>query len=187
MEEGTVTTMIDPSRTLGELVLVSPSLAAEFDQLGLDYCCGGNHSLAQVCERAGLDVSDVVARLSIVPPRAPAPWASLGPAELVDHIEATHHAYLWQELPRLTELADKVARVHGHRHPELADVVAVVGQLRADLEPHLLEEERRPVPEDPPAGGGRRDAHLRVRRPTEPDLGHVDGTRPRRNAAHSHP
>lgn len=142
MEEGTVTTMIDPSRTLGELVLVSPSLAAEFDQLGLDDCCGGNHSLAQVCERAGLDVSDVVARLSIVPPRAPAPWASLGPAELVDHIEATHHAYLWQELPRLTELADKVARVHGHRHPELADVVAVVGQLRADLEPHLLEEER---------------------------------------------
>ena len=85
---------------------------------------------------------DVVARLSIVPPRAPAPWASLGPAELVDHIEATHHAYLWQELPRLTELADKVARVHGHRHPELADVVAVVGQLRADLEPHLLKEER---------------------------------------------
>ena len=32
----------------------------------------------------------------------------MAPAELVDHLEATHHAYLHAELPRLTALVDKV-------------------------------------------------------------------------------
>ena len=35
-----------------------------------------------------------------------APWADLGPSELVDHLEAVHHAYLHDELPRLTALAE---------------------------------------------------------------------------------
>ena len=38
---------------------------------------------------------------------------------LVDHIEATHHRYLWDELPRVTALVDKIVAVHGARHPEL--------------------------------------------------------------------
>lgn len=61
---------------------------------------------------------------------------------LVDHLEATHHRYLWNELPRLSELIDKIVGVHGGRHPELADVVGTFAQVRADLEPHLLKEER---------------------------------------------
>jgi regulator of cell morphogenesis and NO signaling len=32
--------------------------------------------------------------------------------------------------------------VHGERHPELAEVLAVYRELRADLEPHLMKEER---------------------------------------------
>ncbi len=38
-------------------------------------------------------------------------------------------------------LADKVAAVHGERHPELSTMRSFFGELRADLEPHLLTEE----------------------------------------------
>ena len=46
------------------------------------------------------------------------------------------------ELPRVHALAGKVPAVHGDRHPELVEVTRLVTELRADLEPHLLKEER---------------------------------------------
>ncbi|MEO8697420.1 MAG: hemerythrin domain-containing protein [Acidimicrobiales bacterium] len=55
---------------------------------------------------------------------------------------ATHHAYLHDALPRLVALADKVASVHRANHPELKNVAGLVQEIRADLEPHLLKEER---------------------------------------------
>ena len=47
---------------------------------------------------------------------------------LVDHLEAVHHRYLWDELPRVTALVDKIVAVHGDRHPELVDVAACFAQ-----------------------------------------------------------
>ena len=61
---------------------------------------------------------------------------------LVDHVVAVHHVYLWTELPRLSALVAKVTLAHGLRHPELRDVAASFDELRSDLEPHMLKEER---------------------------------------------
>jgi regulator of cell morphogenesis and NO signaling len=66
----------------------------------------------------------------------------MGPVELVNHIENTHHAYLHSEMGRLDALAEKAAGIHGARHREVIEVRAVYGELRADLGPHLLKEER---------------------------------------------
>ena len=41
--------------TVGHLVVERPSRARVFEQLGLDYCCGGNKSLSQACREKGLD------------------------------------------------------------------------------------------------------------------------------------
>lgn len=135
-------TKIDRDRTLADLVIARPELARRFDELGLDYCCGGATTLADAVVAAGLDQDTVVADLESVPPTdEPTPaWSDLG--ELVDWIEATHHAYLHAELPRLVALADKVAGVHGLNHTELTDVRVVVHEIRADLEPHLAKEEQ---------------------------------------------
>jgi regulator of cell morphogenesis and NO signaling len=62
--------------------------------------------------------------------------------ELVDHLEQTHHRYLWSELSRITALVDKIVSVHGGRHPELTDVATCYESVRADLEPHLIKEEQ---------------------------------------------
>lgn len=133
---------IDPSTTLAELVTQRPALARELERRSLDYCCGGQRTLAEACAAEGLDVDETADALGAVPGGDTAPWAGFGPVELVDHLEATHHAYLHDEFPRLTALADKVAQVHGGRHPELLEVQRLYLELRDDLEPHLLKEER---------------------------------------------
>jgi regulator of cell morphogenesis and NO signaling len=109
----------------------------------LDYCCGGQRSLRDAAAAADLDLGDVMAALAAVDTDAPREgWAELGPAELVDHIEATHHAYLHEALPRLQALTAKVEAVHAGRHPELGQVARLVVAIRADLEPHLQKEEQ---------------------------------------------
>src|SRR5690606_20848817 len=63
-------------------------------------------------------------------------------AELCDHIEETHHAYLKNELPRLSAIVAKVAAVHGDAHPELREAKTTFEELRSELEPHMFKEER---------------------------------------------
>ncbi|HSM67544.1 MAG TPA: iron-sulfur cluster repair di-iron protein [Ilumatobacteraceae bacterium] len=135
--------MINPRHTLGTLVTTRPEFATGFDRLGLDYCCGGQRTLAEAVAAAGLDLDDVIDVLEADSDgTSTGGWAHLGLAELVDHLEATHHAYLDEALPRLSQLAAKVDDVHGERHPELAEVRRLVGALRADMEPHLRKEEQ---------------------------------------------
>jgi regulator of cell morphogenesis and NO signaling len=138
---------IDPSMTLAEIVTLRPSLAVDLEQRGLDYCCHGGRTLTEAAREAGLDAQTVADELSAAHVDEPAAaWASLEPAELVDHIETVHHRYLWAELPRITALIDKIVTVHGDRHLELAEVQRIYSELRADLEPHLAREEQELFP-----------------------------------------
>ena len=134
---------IDTRRTLGELVTEHPHLARVFDGIGLDYCCGGGRSLDEACAAAGLDPDalQLSAASTGTDDLTASDWVSLDLSELTVHLEATHHAYLHRELPRLAALADKVVGVHGDRHPELAEVRSSLTELRGDLDPHLQREE----------------------------------------------
>jgi regulator of cell morphogenesis and NO signaling len=136
-------TAITPETTLGDVVTNHPSLARELERRGLDYCCGGGRTLGEACTAQGLDPLIVAAELAAgATGDAAAPWANVDMVELVEHLEATHHRYLWDELPRLSALTEKVATVHGANHPELTDIQTCYAAIRADLEPHLLKEER---------------------------------------------
>ena len=135
--------IINQDKSLGDLVEQFPQLAREFERRGLDYCCGGGKSLAQACAASGLDPTSTVAELAAAASTSqPAEWSGMDAAELCDHLELVHHAYLKEELPRLSALVAKIESVHGGRHPELAEVGRCYEEVRADLEPHLLKEER---------------------------------------------
>jgi regulator of cell morphogenesis and NO signaling len=145
------------TRTLGDIVADNPATARNLDRLGLDYCCHGQRSLATACAEAGLDAAAVMVELDAVLPDGTAGWARLEAPDLADHIVESHHAYLKDELPLLDALAEQVLTVHGERHPELSDVRALVHEVRADLEPHLVKEERILFPAIHALAGGRRD------------------------------
>ena len=135
-------TTITADRTLAEVVSADPAATRVFEAYALDYCCGGRRRIDEACAKAGVEVDAVLEALDDLGPAPEVDWASLGPADLVDHLETAHHAYLHTELGRLTALVDKVLGVHGARHPELADIAATYAELRADLEPHLVKEEQ---------------------------------------------
>lgn len=133
----------DPRATaLGDLVAANPATARILQAHGLDFCCHGDRPLDQACAEAGVDVDEVAGQIAGTAVEGDTTWTALGPDDLALHIVATHHRYLWEELPLLDALADKVATVHGERHPELAEVRRLVAALRADLEPHLAKEEQ---------------------------------------------
>ncbi|HQV56834.1 MAG TPA: iron-sulfur cluster repair di-iron protein [Ilumatobacteraceae bacterium] len=134
---------ITSSWTLNEVISAKPNLAARMEGLGLDYCCHGNDTLEQACAAAGLDVDQVTATLNQdATPGERAPWMTMSLSELVEHVVTVHHQYLWEELPRLGALMAKVHMVHGDRHPELGEIRKVFEAIRAELEPHLMKEER---------------------------------------------
>jgi regulator of cell morphogenesis and NO signaling len=137
---------ITESVTLADIVTTHPALARELERRDLDYCCGGGTTLSEACNANGLDVATVIDELvaaSLQSSESPGQsWATMGLVQLVDHLEATHHAYLWAEMPRLSALFDKVLSVHGERHPELVAIGECYTTIRTDLEPHLTKEER---------------------------------------------
>lgn len=133
---------ITSSTTLAAAVTAHPEVARELEHRGLDYCCGGQRTLAEACQVAGLDLEEVLADLSAVSiGSTTADWATMAPDALVDHLELVHHRYLWAELPRLVGLVDRLIGAHGDRHPELHRLARCLDDIRREMEPHLRREE----------------------------------------------
>lgn len=130
-------------RTIGELVVERPSRSRVFGKLGIDFCCGGRRSLAEACSAHALDPADVARLIAEAEQEGEAPneWAEAPLAAVCDHLVATHHAFTKEELPRLEALLDKVARVHGERHPQMIEVAELFRALAAELSSHLAREE----------------------------------------------
>jgi regulator of cell morphogenesis and NO signaling len=120
-----------------------------FERHGIDFCCGGRRPLEEACREHGAAVEAVAAEIADaaareVPEDRVFTDAPLG--ALLDHIVSRYHASLREDLPRLGRMADKVAEVHGVRHPELRELASVYGGLRDELQPHLDAEEERVFP-----------------------------------------
>lgn len=148
-------TDVSPDRTLASLVEADPAYAQVFESLDLDYCCGGDRTLAAACADAGVAVETVrdgLADARETTDREPPEWESL--ADLADHVVETHHDFLREELPELGALVAKVTRVHGDAHPELHRVEATFDELADEMHDHIEEEETElfPVVEELDAG-----------------------------------
>jgi len=60
---------------------------------------------------------------------------------LADYIVNTHHAYLNENTAQIAAYADKIAEVHGSRHPEVIKIAAIFAKIATDMSAHLHEEE----------------------------------------------
>ena len=133
-------------RTVGELVAEDYARAAVFTEFGIDFCCGGGRSTSRACASAGVDPTRLVDALAAVdarggdgPPADPRSWPL---DRLVAHIEDRHHTYVRRTLPVLDAWTAKVARVHGARHPELAEIRGLFQELAEEMTRHLDDEEQ---------------------------------------------
>jgi len=139
---------IGTETTVGELAVEHPLATRVFARHGIDFCCGGGEPLGAVCVRRSLDIAALLAEIE----RELAPAGGSGAArrwdqaplpDLIDHLLATYHRPLDEELPRLAQMARKVHEVHGSKDPALfAELLAVYLGLKAELDQHMMKEEQ---------------------------------------------
>lgn len=133
------------TKTVREIALEMPVTTRVFEEFKIDYCCGGRKLFIDACRKVGANPEIVLKKIQEISGNAEPrefEWlatASLG--RLADYIEEKHHAFTKSELEQLPPLMDKVARVHGDRHPELFELQKKFETLRDDLIPHMQKEE----------------------------------------------
>jgi regulator of cell morphogenesis and NO signaling len=138
---------LTPQTRIGDLVLETPAAMRVFEELNVDYCCGGHRSMTEACAQAGRTYEEVAAKLATLSgqetaPSDPSVWREAPLTELIAHIESTHHVFTRTELARVAPLMEKVLRVHGEHHAELERVAECFQAMADDLVPHLEKEEQ---------------------------------------------
>jgi regulator of cell morphogenesis and NO signaling len=138
---------INATNTIRDLAIGIPGATRVFENVGIDYCCGGHRTLADACQTASLPVEDLVRSLEEAegasqPGGEERDWRQEPLTALSQYIIATHHSFTRQEFERLEKLFDKVCSRHGEKHPELFEAQRAFAHLRQDLIPHMLKEEQ---------------------------------------------
>jgi len=130
---------------VGNIVAQFPQSACIFEQYGIDYCCGGKKPLEHVLEERNLATDEILQKLSNLSSKksiaSETDWNQASLKELSKHIVEAYHEPLRGELSRLTNLVNKVARVHGINHPEIIEVASIFKTFREELELHMQKEE----------------------------------------------
>jgi regulator of cell morphogenesis and NO signaling len=140
----------DPRQTVAGLVLEHSACAAVLQRHRIDFCCGGELSIAEAAEKRGVELDALLHELGrTIAERQSVEDVSLRElptAELVEHIVARHHDTLRKSLPFVQGLAAKVSRVHGGTNPKLRELDDAVQELSEILLAHLDEEEQELFP-----------------------------------------
>jgi regulator of cell morphogenesis and NO signaling len=137
---------LNEQNTVAEWVLAEPGHTRLFERMGIDFCCGGQKTLAQACAEKGLDARTVIQTMEAMaglggPATDRTDWNKASLTALADHIQNTHHQYVKDESGRLEMLLRKIAQVHGPNHPELREVLKVYTHLMNELMSHMTKEE----------------------------------------------
>ena len=137
---------VEATQTIREIVQQHPSTVPVFEELGIDYCCGGGKSLEQACQSKKISpelvLSDLETALAAKPVQDASRWQNASLGELADHIVQQHHAYATRELTRLSALAEKVFLRHGDKYEHLALLRDLVNATAAEMTAHMLKEEQ---------------------------------------------
>ena len=131
--------------TLGQIAAKDLRKAQVFKKYGLDFCCGGKKTVQEACAEKGLDAVKVEQELQQAnefPTTRPIPYDDWNLGFFADYIINTHHSYIRKTLPDLNAYAEKVMKVHGSHHPELARINQLVGEASRELTSHLSKEEK---------------------------------------------
>lgn len=133
-------TSLSPEMTVTAIAAELPGAAELFRRSGINFCCGGNISLSEAAQRAGLSPEALLADLQALTNAAGRDAPEATPA-LIDHILSRYHETHRTELEWLIPLAQKVERVHvDHEDAPLGLTEALIA-LHDELDAHMAKEE----------------------------------------------
>lgn len=130
--------------TIGEYVAKDFRTAAIFSKYGIDFCCKGNRTIEEACEKKNVDTDQLMDQINTV-------FATkndsiidfkIWPLDLLaDYIEKTHHRYVEEKTQILLPFLDKLCKVHGANHPELFEINELFIGCAGELAQHMKKEE----------------------------------------------
>ena len=131
-------------KLIGQFVAEDFRTAAIFSKYKIDFCCNGNRSIKEACEKNGINSNmlmeelDTVLNSSIGQSIDYKSW----PIDLLaEYIEKKHHRYVEEKIPVLRQFLDKLCKVHGERHPELFKINELFTASAGELVSHMKKEE----------------------------------------------
>ncbi|WP_034042760.1 iron-sulfur cluster repair di-iron protein [Wocania ichthyoenteri] len=139
-----VTLQKDSEKQIGQFVAEDYRTAAVFSKYKIDFCCNGNRSINEACEKKGIDSNILLDELHSVLNNKGGEsidYKSWPLDLLIDYIEKKHHRYVEEKIPVLRQFLDKLCRVHGERHPELLKINELFTASAGELAAHMKKEE----------------------------------------------
>ncbi len=128
---------------LGAIAAGNPQAVRVFEKHQIDFCCGGDRPVEQVCRAKGISTEELLAEIeAAAPANDERDWQAASLTELADHIVARHHAYLRTELPELARMIENVIAAHSLKYADsLLPLRKTFAGLQAELTTHMMKEE----------------------------------------------
>jgi regulator of cell morphogenesis and NO signaling len=134
------------TQSIREIVNAEPSAAAVLERFEIDLCSRADARLERVCAELQLSVDQVLEKLADAESQARGAVVpdveSYSLSRLIQYIVRIHHQTVRQELPRFTDLSQRIAAKHGEVRPQYKTIAILIGQLRDEMFAHLAKEEQ---------------------------------------------
>lgn len=132
------------NQIIGELVAKDYRTASVFKKYSIDFCCQGNRTIVEACEKKNIDtkkvLEDLVAMMK-AKSESTTDYQSWPLDLLADYIEKKHHRYVQEKTLEIQPYLDKICKVHGERHPELLKIKEEFNASAGELAAHMKKEE----------------------------------------------
>ena len=131
-------------KEIGQYVADDFRTAAIFSNYKIDFCCNGNRTVAEACDKNGIDSNVLLDELNDIlnsKTDETIDYKSWPIDLLAEYIEKKHHRYVEEKIPVLRQFLDKLCRVHGERHPELLKISELFTASVGELASHMKKEE----------------------------------------------
>lgn len=131
------------NKTVAELVTENYKTADVFKKNGIDFCCGGKVSVKSICEKKKIGYDKIKNELEAIDQVIDEAhdFNSWNLEKLVDYIINKHHSYVTENIPIISQYANKVAKVHGEANPEVVQINYLFRIIADELNRHMCKEE----------------------------------------------
>ncbi len=130
---------------IGDLVSEDFRRADAFKKFNIDFCCGGDKTVAQACDELTVDLNELILELQRV--EQTGATSSLSNVNewdmgfIRDYINNVHHSFIRNNVDLIRGYITKTASVHGESNPEVVEVNDLYENLTDDIATHLNKEE----------------------------------------------
>lgn len=136
---------VSKNDVIGNLVAQDYRFASVFKSHKIDFCCQGNKTIEEACNKKNIDVETVLCDLEFASQKKESSTTDFNTWSLdllIDHIEKNHHRFVEQSILEIKPYLNKVSSVHGDRHPELIEINHLFTAAASDLTNHMNKEEK---------------------------------------------